>query len=266
MQTKTEMTQTNPIDVRPLTGRRILIPRGGPWGNALASDLRALGATAVVAPMTNFVITDDATALAAALADLAAGKFDWVTFTSGTTVDVVAAYGAEIPAATKVAAVGETTAVALEAAGYRADLVPSDENTAHGLLVEWNAATGGVVPLRVLTLRAEDATPILTKGLIRIGHDVSSVVAYRTIGVDLDPQVVADARSGSFDTVLVTSGSVAQQIAEQIGEMPTKTVVAALGKRTAKDARAFGVRVDVVLNAESEELVRGVISAQLANA
>ncbi len=216
--------------------------------------------------MTNFVITDDSTGLAAALADLAAGKFDWVTLTSGTTVDVIAAYRAEIPSSTKVAAVGETTAVALEAAGYRADLVPSDENTAHGLLGEWNTATGGLVPLRVLTLRAEDATPILTKGLMRIGHDVSSVVAYRTIGVDLDPQVVADARAGTFDTVLVTSGSVAQQIAEQIGDMPSKTVVAALGKRTAKDARAFGVRVDAVLGVESDELVRGLIAAQLTPA
>lgn len=260
------MTLTNPIDVRPLAGRRILIPRGGPWGNALASDLRTLGATAVVAPMTNFVITDDAETLAQAFADLAAGKFDWVTLTSGTTVDVLSAYRAEIPDATKIAAVGETTAVALEAAGYRADLVPSDDNTAHGLLAEWNIATGGVIPLRVLTLRAEDAVPILTKGLIRIGHEVNSVVAYRTIGVDVDPAVVAEARSGGFDTVLVTSGSVAAQIAEQIGEMPSTTVIAALGQRTAKDARACGVRIDAVLSPENDELVRGLVAAQLATA
>jgi uroporphyrinogen-III synthase len=257
------MTLTNPTDVRPLGGRRILIPRGGPWGNALASDLRTLGATSVIAPMTNFVVTDDAATLATALTDLAAGKFDWVTFTSATTVDVVSAYRAVIPESTKVAAVGDTTAAALKAAGYRADLVPSEDNSAHGLLVEWNTATGGVVPLRVLTLRSEDATPVLTKGLIRIGHDVHSVVAYRTIGVDVDPAVIIYARSGAFDLIVVTSGSVAQQIAEQIGEMPSKTLIAAVGPRTAKDARALGLRVDTVLSIENDELLRDLAAAAL---
>ena len=137
--------------------------------------------------------------------------------------------------------------------------MPSDENTAHGLLVEWNAATGGVVPLRVLTLRAEDATPILTKGLIRIGHDVSSVVAYRTVGVDVDPSVVDDMRTGAFDILLVTSGSVAEQIAEQIGTIPDKTFVLAMGPRTAHDAEAAGVRVDAVAETSEPDCLVNVL-------
>ena len=48
-------------------------------------------------------------------ADRAAGAFDWLTVTSATTVDVLFAYRAVIPAHTKVAAVGETTAAALQA-------------------------------------------------------------------------------------------------------------------------------------------------------
>lgn len=243
-----------------------MVPRGGPWGNTVASELRARGASAVIAPMTNFVVTEDSATLESALNDLAAGEFDWVTFTSGTTVDVVSAYRATIPESTKVAAVGETTAAALVAAGYRADLVPSEENTAHGLLVEWNAATGGVVPLRVLTLRAHDANPVLTKGLIRIGHDVRQVVAYRTVGVDLEDEIVVDARTGAFDVVLVTSGSVAEQIAEQIGLMPSTTVIAAIGERTAKDARGFGVRVDLVLPTETDAMVDAIVASRLATA
>lgn len=240
------MTFTSPIELRPLYGHRVLVPRGGPWGNELASALRAKGAAAVIAPMINFAVTDDEAALAAALTQLSAGAYDWVTLTSATTVDVLMAHQATIPAGTKVAAVGETTAAALAAAGYKADLVPSEENTARALLEEWTAATGGVIPLKVLTLRSQDATPILTPGLIRIGHDVQSVVAYRTVGVPVVDTVVDDVKNGKFNTVLVTSGSVATQVAEQFGSIPEKTTVIAIGPRTAKDAKAAGLRVDVV--------------------
>jgi len=240
------MTFTSPIELRPLYGHRVLVPRGGPWGNELAAALRAKGAAAVIAPMINFAATDDQPALEAALADLSAGAFDWVTLVSATTVDVLMAHRATIPATTKVAAVGETTAAALAAAGYKADLVPSEDNTAKGLLEEWTAATGGVVPLKILTLRSQNAIPVLTPGLERIGHEVQSVVAYRTVGVPVVETVIADVQAGKFNTLLVTSGSVASEVAEQFGQIPEKTTVIAIGPRTAKDAKAAGVRVDVV--------------------
>lgn len=248
------MSFTSPIETRPLYGHRVLVPRGGPWGDSVASALRAKGASAVIAPMVNFAPTDDAPALDAALKSLAAGEFDWVTLTSATTVDVLSAHQAVIPASTKVACVGETTATALAAAGYKADLAPSEENTAHGLLEEWTAATGGVIPLRVLTLRSQIALPVLTEGLIRIGHDVHSVVAYRSVGVDVSEGVISDVRQGKFSAILVTSGSVAEQISLQIGEIPEKTFTAATGPRTAKDARSFGLRIDATadeINIES---------------
>jgi uroporphyrinogen-III synthase len=240
------MLFTSPIETRPLYGHRVLVPRGGPWGDEVASALRSKGATAVIAPMINFAVTDDQPALEAALAELAAGAFDWVTLTSATTVDVLMAHRTLIPASTKVAAVGETTAAALAAAGYKADLVPSEDNTARGLLEQWTAVTGGVIPLKVLTLRSQDAIPVLTPGLERIGHDVRSVVAYQTVGVPVADGVVEDVKNAKFDVILVTSGSVARQVAEQFGEIPAQTTVVAVGPRTAKDAKALGLRIDVV--------------------
>ena len=94
------MAITAPIETRPLGGQRILIPRGGPWGDQVASALRAQGASTVIAPMTNYVVADNAEELQAALNQLASGAFDVVTFSSATTVDVVAAYRAIIPLAT----------------------------------------------------------------------------------------------------------------------------------------------------------------------
>ena len=238
---------------KPLTGWRVLVPRGGPWGDHGAADLRAQGAQPIVAPMINFAPTDDAPALEAALARLAAGDFDWMTVTSATTVDVLSSHRAVVAPATRIAAVGETTAAALVAAGYRVDIVPSEDNSARGLLAEWEAATAGEVPLRILTLRSEIAKPLLTEGLRRIGHEVESVVAYRTIGVPVDQRVVADVAAGKVQALLVTSGSVAQQVQDQLGPIPESTVVACIGPRTAKDAAAIGLRVDVVADAPSAE-------------
>jgi uroporphyrinogen-III synthase len=256
------MTLTSPIETRPLYGQRVLVPRGGPWGDRAASALRAKGATPVIAPMINFAATDDGPALASALDALARGEFDWVTLTSATTVDVLIAHRASIPATTKVAAVGETTAAALVAAGYRADLVPSEENTAAGLLEEWAAATNGVVPLRVLTLRSQIAVPVLTPGLIQIGHDVRSVVAYRTVPVEVPQEIITSVRDGEFAAILVTSGSVAEQVSLQMGEVPATTLVAAIGPRTAQDARDFGLRIDRVAPDQS---IESLVSLLLEN-
>ncbi|KQV06610.1 uroporphyrinogen-III synthase [Leifsonia sp. Root112D2] len=252
---------------KPLAGWRVLVPRGGPWGDTVAADLRAEGATPVVAPMINFAPTHDAPALEAALARLAAGDFDWLTVTSATTVDVISAWRASVPSTTRIAAVGETTAAALVAAGYKVDLVPSEDNSARGLLSEWEAATQGVVPLRVLTLRSEIAKPLLTEGLKRIGHEVSSVVAYRTVGVPAADAVVADVASGRVHAILVTSGSVAEQVQQQLGPVPEGTVVAAIGPRTAKDARAAGLRVDVIADERSaESLIDALVRAARGDA
>ena len=245
-----------------LSGWRVLVPRGGPWGDAVAAALRANGASPVVSPMINFTHTDDAPALDSALVALAAGEFDWVTVTSATTVDVLSSRRAVVPEGTRIAAVGEATASALTAAGYTVDLVPSEDNTAKALLEEWAEATGGVVPLKILTLRSQTATPVLTPGLIQIGHDVQQVVAYRIVGVPVPAAVVEDVVSGRIQAILVTSGSIAEQVLEQLSPIPESTLIACIGPRTAKEARRIGLRVDTVAERRSvTALIDAVIDA-----
>lgn len=236
-----------------LRGWRVLVPRGGPWGHGVAAELRARGAHPVVAPSINFASTADEPALDAALQRLRAGEYDWMSVTSATTVDVLSAHRAEIPERTKVAAVGETTAAALSAAGYRVDFVPRRDNSAAGLLAEWGDATEGASDLSILALRSDIAKPVLTDGLRREGHRVDAVVAYRTVGVPIAPETVAEVAAGRFDAILVTSGSVAEQIAVQIGLVPSRTVLACIGPRTAVDAESAGLRVDLVARERTSE-------------
>ena len=48
---------------KPLAGWRVLVPRGGPWGDGVAATLRSQGATPVVAPLINFAPANDAVTL-----------------------------------------------------------------------------------------------------------------------------------------------------------------------------------------------------------
>ncbi|WP_435526279.1 uroporphyrinogen-III synthase [Microbacterium elymi] len=256
---------TGAIVAKPLTGWRVLVPRGGPWGDGVAATLRAQGAVPVVAPLINFAPTEDLAGLEQALADLGDGRFDWLTLTSATTVDVLYAYRAVIPASTRVAAVGETTAAALQAVGYRVDLVPEKDNSAAGMADEMIALEPD--PKRILTLRSEIAKPVLTKRLIAAGHDVRSVVAYRTVGVPVTERIARDVANGRINAILVTSGSVAQQVREQFADIPDETVIAAIGPRTAKDARRVGLTVDVVAPRQTvDDLIDAVSSLPLPHA
>lgn len=234
---------------KPLAGWRVLVPRGGPWGDGVAASLRRQGAIPVIAPLINFAPTNDQEALESALRDLAAGFFDWLTLTSATTVDVLYAYRATIPATTKVAAVGETTAAALGAVGYRVDLVPERDNSAAGMAEQLIGLEPE--PRDVLTLRSEIAKPVLTRMLSEAGHRVRSVVAYRTVGVPVTERIAEDVRNGRINAILVTSGSVAEQVSAQFPDVPPTTVIAAIGPRTAKDAKRAGLSVDVVADTQT---------------
>ena len=242
----------------PLYGWTVLVPRGGPWGHEVAADLRAQGASPIVAPMINFAGTADGPALDAALKDLADGRFDWVSVTSATTVDVLSSNQVVIPSKTRIASVGETTAAALTAAGYKVDFVPTGDNSAQGLLDEW-AATGAIeAGQRILALRSDIAKTTLTDGLRAMGHEVESVIAYRTVGVPVEPRIVDDVASGRVRAILVTSGSVATQVRRQFGDIPEVTIIACIGPRTAADARAAGLRVDLIAK---ERTARSLIAS-----
>ncbi len=234
---------------KPLGGLRVLVPRGGKWGDGVAATLRSYGAVPVIAPMINFASADDGPALANALHELQDGQYDWLVITSATTVDVFMGQGVAIPVTTRVAAVGETTAAALQLAGYRVDFTPQGDNTARGLVKEWPDLAAG----RVLVPQSEVAEPNLVSGLAALGLDVRFIAAYRTVGVPVSDAVRADVASGRIAAILVSSGSVARQIAAQLAPLPEHTVVACIGPRTAFDARAAGLNVDLIAEDRSAD-------------
>lgn len=226
---------------KPLDGWRVLVPRGGKWGDGVAASLRSFGATPVIAPMINFASADNAAELANVFHELEDGQYDWLVVSSATTVDVLVGHRVRIPSTTRVVAVGETTAPALQLAGYRVDVVPEVDNSARGLLRNWPSITG-----RVLIPQSEVVEPHLERAVAEHDLDARFVTAYRTVGVPVSEEVRAHVESGRMNAILVSSGSVARQIAEQLSPLPQGIVVACIGPRTAFDARAAGLTVDVI--------------------
>lgn len=243
---------------KPLSGLRVLVPRGGTWGDLVAQALREQGAHTVIAPLVDFAHTSEEDKLVEALKDLEAGRFDWMTATSSTVADVLSHHNAVIHPDTSVALVGEATAVAFRDAGYPITRTPSEDNSTHALLEEWSEIETSDV-LRVLTLRSDVAIPVLTEGLINRGHDVTQVLAFRTVGVPASVHIREDIASGRINALLVASAKIAEEVAEQFPDLPEGTIVACIGPNTLAAAEAVGLR-DNVASSQTQALLDTVES------
>ena len=228
-------------ETKPLSGLRVLVPRGGTWGELVTQALRERGAQTVTAPLVDFAHTSEEDKLVDALGRLEAGEFDWMTATSATVADVLQHHEAVIHERTKVAIVGEATAVAFREAGYPVTRTPNEEdNTAHALLEEWPEIDSGET-LRVLTLRSDVATPVLTEGLLNREHDVTQVLAFRTIGIPAAVHIREDVESGRINAILVASAKIAAEVKMQFPNIPEDTILASVGTTTIEAASELGL-------------------------
>ncbi|MBT2502307.1 uroporphyrinogen-III synthase [Curtobacterium sp. ISL-83] len=256
----TDDTARNAAGARPPV---VLVPRGGAWGEEVAAAARARGFDPRIVPLITDAPAADSDALDAALARLghpggADGRpappaadgsvpdvvgYRWVVVTSATAVRALAGRVSSLPSDVRVATVGDATARAARAAGWRVDLVPS-EHSAAGLVQAMPDDAGPV-----LFPRSEIAAPTLVNGLRGRGIDVDDVVAYRTVGTGSDP-IALDPPA---DAVLVTSGSVARQVAVRLTPLDPRTRIACIGPGTADATRAAGLPVHVVARSRSTE-------------
>lgn len=259
-----------------LAGWRVLVPRGGEWGERVAGLLADHGAESVVVPLIEFAPPEDLQTYDSALNGLARGDYDWLVVTSATTVQSLSARvatlvnrGRETPATalatfvgdTRVAAVGPGTARSLERYHVPPALLPSGERSARGLLADFPGADAGATlpgrPGRVLLPQSNLAEPTLADGLRDLGWEVEVVIAYRTLSGPVPGEGLrTEVRTGGFDAVLLSSASTVANLVELVGTPPPTTVVCCIGPRTEQAARDHGLPVHVVPPAASgEELV-----------
>lgn len=242
------------FETKPLFGWRVLVPRTQQQAGPLIERLSGFGAVAELVPTISVEPPRTPHQMDKAVTGLVTGRYEWIGFTSVNAVRAVREkfdeYGLDVRsfAGLKVAAVGGVTAQALRDWGINADLVPSGEQSAKGLLEDWPAYDQVLDPInRVFLPRADIATDTLVAGLQSMGWEVDDVTAYRTVRAAPPPAPVRDAiKSGQFDAVLFTSSSTVRNLVGIAGKPHASTVIACIGPATAKTAQEHGLRVDVM--------------------
>jgi uroporphyrinogen-III synthase len=218
-----------------LLGCRVLLTRERP--GRLADLLEERGAVVVHVALIEVIEPDDGGAeLRDALERLE--HFDWLVVSSAAGAERVAS--ALVARGTvRVAAVGSTTAQALTSAtGRPPDLVPSVQRAE--ALADDLIRAAGPEPVRILVAQGDRAASTLVDRLRAAGHDVTVVVAYRTMLRRPDPTELDGA-----DALLLASGSAAEAWFDTVGDRQPPIVVA-IGPTTASTAQRLGLKVTAV--------------------
>ncbi|MEU4360738.1 uroporphyrinogen-III synthase [Promicromonospora sp. NPDC023987] len=232
----------------------VLVARSPERAAGLLALLRAHGLDPVAAPVIERAAVEDRAKLDAARERLADGAYEWVAITSVNAVDAL--LGAAVPDTVRWAAVGPATQQALARHGVTVDLVPATA-TGAGLAEAFPAAPRGrdTAP-RVLLPLGDLASDTLRAGLVAKGWAADVVTAYRTVTRELPPEL-----RRPYDVVVVTSGSVARQVAQQLG--PQRVV--AIGEPSARVAGDVGHTVLAVADEPTDESLADAVTAALVS-
>jgi uroporphyrinogen III methyltransferase/synthase len=249
------------FETKPLFGWRVLVPRTKEQAGSLSSRLRGYGAEPEEVPTISVEPPRNPQQMDKAVRGLVEGRYEWIAFTSVNAVRAVREkfeeYGLDARAFSglKIAAVGDKTATSLLDWGLRADLVPSGEQSARGLVEDWPPYDDVLDPInRVFLPRADIATETLVAGLVDLGWEVDDVTAYRTVRAAPPPAPTREAiKAGKFDAVVFTSSSTVRNLVGIAGKPHASTIIAVIGPATAKTAEEHGLRVDVLAPSPSAE-------------
>ena len=251
------------FETKPLFGWRVLVPRTKEQAGSVSTRLRGFGAVPEEVPTISVEPPRNPQQMDKAIRGLVEGRYEGIAVTSVNAVRAVREkfdeYGLDARAFSglKIAAVGDKTAAAIEAWGLRADLVPSGEQSARGLLEDWPPYDEVLDPInRVFLPRADIATETLVAGLLELGWEVDDVTAYRTVRATPPPAPTREAiKTGKFDAVVFTSSSTVRNLVGIAGKPHASTVIAVIGPATAKTAEEHGLRVDVLAPEPSVEVL-----------
>lgn len=244
----------------PLTGRTIVVTRAREQARDFGDRLGEAGANVLYCAAIQIADPEDLEPFRDAVRRIDA--FEWIVLTS---VNGVARLFDEVErsgvgpgklARARFAAVGPATAAAIEARGFRVDVIPA-EYTGAALPAAMRA---GLRPgSRILISRAAGGTPVLAAGLIAAGAEVVDVESYRSVPDLGDLELVRSALdSQGVDLLTFTSPRAVSYFIEAVQRPLNHVPIAAIGPITASRVRASGLPVAIEA---AEHSVAGLVSA-----
>jgi uroporphyrinogen III methyltransferase/synthase len=261
------------ITTSSLAGKRIIITRAARQSVELLDKLRQLGALPSMLPLVSFSAPEDYSPLDAALEQLE--QFDWIIFTSENAVRAVVKRASVrgnlrnvAGRRSRAAAVGPTTAVAAERAGFFVDY----QAKTHSGAALANELGERVRNQSIFLPRSDRANPDLP-GLLRAhGAQVTEVVAYRTVTpVNLDREKIAAIVSGETEALLFFSPTAVENFSGIAGDrtlvdLQQRMAITAVGPITAHALNQAGVHTLVVAEEPTSDAVIAALEKHFAKA
>ena len=231
------------FEKRPLFGRKILVTRSREQAGGLSVRLEEKGAEVTEIPTIEIRPPSSWKGLDRAIRSLS--RFRWLIFTSVNGVEFffkrLREKGKDLRdlKGIKIAAVGPSTAHAMEERGIHVDLV-AKEYQAEGLVRAM--AKKGIRNRRILIPRAREGREILVEGLRRMGAKVDLVEVYRSVmpkGNGLRKSIAEK----KIDLITFASSATVENFVRMAGV--TDIPAACIGPITARTAKQKGLNVAI---------------------
>jgi uroporphyrinogen-III synthase len=197
-----------------LEGVGVVVTRGEGEAGPLTRLLKADGARVLDWGTVGVEPPEDLCPLYSALIRIQA--YDWICFSSPRAVEAVVSRTPVPPAGVRFAAVGPSTAAALEGAGWPVDRVP-DVGSGEALVEVFREA-GDLQGARVFFPASAIAREVIPSGLTELGAEVDQRTAYRIVVLPLDSGACRSSlESGAVQVMTFASPSALRGLEESLG-------------------------------------------------
>lgn len=253
---------------RPLFGRHVLVTRPEHQAAGMVQKLEHLGAVVYRLGALEIRPPADLAPVDRALAQLRAGEWDWLVFTSANGVHALLrrldALGRDLRdlGAVKLAAIGPKTADVLREYRLRADILPAATFSSEGLTA---ALAPHVAGKRVLLARANRGRELLREELAKGASRIEQVTVYEQVdAVEADDPVLDALRRGEVRYVTLPSSNIARGVLGAFDETIRGRVergevrLVAISPETGNAVRALGYPVAAEADVFTED---GLIDA-----
>ena len=252
---------------RPLLGQRVGITRPAHQADEQIARCIELGAQPVLMPLIEIAPPDEWSEVDATLDRIT--EFDWVIFTSVNGVSGLLdrhwSRGGDVRqlAHLKFAAIGSSTAKALEQLHIRPDVIP-EEFRAESLAASLSPLVEGQ---KVLWARASRGRDVLPRELAAAGADLEQLVVYQNRDVtELDAETVELIEAGELTWIGLSSPSIARSLAALLPDsakasLGKSTRLVAISPVTAEAAAECGLPVALVADTFTWDGILSAIAA-----